>query len=201
MLSYLERLSATFGIPAVVVTGIIILFFIMQVVGEICEFKGKAVPELMKIRKYFKRRKEEKQTAREAIETLKEVKVVLANVDAHYSKDNIAMRDQWIADVNQGLAESRAHWKRLEQLVIEQTIEDKRSAILAFASRVADPVSLATHEEFRRIFRIHREYEDILSEQGLTNGEVTIAIHMINEAYEDRLRNRSFVEDIRGYEG
>ena len=45
MLNYLEYLSATFGIPAVIVTGIIVIFFIMQVIGEICEFKGKAVPE------------------------------------------------------------------------------------------------------------------------------------------------------------
>ena len=48
----------------------------MQVIGEVCEFKGKAVPELMKIRKYFKRRKEEKQTIRESAETLKEVKIL-----------------------------------------------------------------------------------------------------------------------------
>lgn len=201
MLNYLEHLSATFGIPAVVVTGIIIAFFIMQVVGEICEFKGKAVPELMKVRKYFRRRKEEKQTAKDAIVTLKEVKELMADVYAHYNKDNIAKRDQWIEKVNQGLLESQQHWTHLEKLVTEQVIEDKRSAILSFASRVADPSSLATHEEFRRIFRIHREYEQVLKDQGLTNGEVTIAIHMINEAYEDRMRNHSFVEDIRGYEG
>lgn len=173
----------------------------MQLIGEICEFKGKAVPELMKVRKYFKRRKEEKQTAKDAVETLKEVKILLANVDAHYNKDNIAKRDKWIEEVNQGLAESREHWTRLEELVIDQTIEDKRTAILSFASRVADPTSLATHEEFRRIFRLHREYEKILGERGLTNGEVTIAIHMINEAYEERVRSHSFVEDIRGYKG
>lgn len=200
MLNYLEHLSATFGIPAVVVTGIIIVFFIMQVIGEICEFKGKAVPELMKIRKYFKRRKEERQAIRESISTLSEVKNLLADVNAHYNADNITKRDGWIAEVNTELAESREHWRSLKDMVLAIRIENMRDAIISFAARVADPTSLATHEEFRRIFKIHKEYEDILKEQGMSNGEVTIAFRIVNEAYEERLRNRSFVEDIRGYQ-
>ena len=155
----------------------------------------------MKIRKYFKRRKEERDTIRDSIATLGEVKTLLADVNAHYNADNIAKRDCWITEVNTELQESREHWRSLRDIVLAIRIENMRDAIISFAARVADPVSLATHEEFRRIFKIHKEYEDILKEQGMSNGEVTIAFRMVNEAYEERLRNRSFVEDIRGYEG
>lgn len=58
MLGYLEYLN----LPTKVGIIIVIAFLIMQVIGEILEFKNKVVvPEFMKIRKYFKRRKQEKQ--------------------------------------------------------------------------------------------------------------------------------------------
>ena len=44
-------------------------------------------------------------------------------------------------------------------------------------------------------------YEEIIKDNGLQNGEVDIAIRIIREAYENNLRNRSFVEDVRGYGG
>lgn len=182
-------------------TVIIILFFVIQVIGEILEFKGKIVPEFVKIRKYFQRRKQERQTTQEACKTLIEVKALLADVGAHYCEDNIKKRDGWISEVNRGLAESREHWESLKEMVLSMMIEDRRTAIIDFAARVAHPDAIATREEFKRIFKIHREYESIIEKQGLTNGEVTIAIRMIKEAYEERLRNRTFVEDIRGYEG
>ena len=56
-----------------------------------------------------------------------------------------------------------------------------------------------TREQFTRIFRIYKEYEEIIQESGLTNGEVDIAIRIIREAYENNLRNGSFIEDVRGY--
>ena len=52
MLSYIDYL----GIPAKIALLIIGLFFVMQLIGEILEFKGKVVPEFVKVRKYFSRR-------------------------------------------------------------------------------------------------------------------------------------------------
>ena len=76
----------------------------MQLIGELLEFKGKAVPEFMKIRKFFKRRKEEKQEVKIALEdsknTLVEVKALLDDVNSHYNNDNIEKRDNWMKWVN-----------------------------------------------------------------------------------------------------
>ena len=53
MIGYLEylKMPANFG---VVIIG---CFFVLQIIGELIEAKGKMVPEFMKIRKYLKRKK------------------------------------------------------------------------------------------------------------------------------------------------
>lgn len=69
----------------------------MQIIGGILDFKGKAVPAIMNIRKHFKNKKLKKQ---EAEETLKAVQALLTDVNSHYSADNIAKRDSWMQWVN-----------------------------------------------------------------------------------------------------
>ena len=75
----------------------------------------------------------------------------------------------------------------------------KRSSIISFASYCVCPDNPVTREQFKRVFRIYAEYEEIIKDNGLQNGEVDIAIRIIREAYENNLRNRSFVEDVRCY--
>lgn len=199
MLSYIEKLNEQIGLPAMVVVGLIILFFVMQAIGELLEFKGKVVPEFVKVRKYFARKKQEQENAKEISETMKSVKALLDDIGKHYSEDNIRMRDGWIKEVNRDLAESKEHWRELNATILSMLIESKRNTIISFASRVIDPACIVTREEFNRVFKIYEEYELMIEKNGLTNGEVDIAIRIIREAYEERLRSHSFVEDIRGY--
>ena len=56
MLDYIGYLN----IPEKALLVLVSIFFVMQIIGELLEFKGKVVPEFFKIRKYFKRRKKEK---------------------------------------------------------------------------------------------------------------------------------------------
>ena len=185
----------------------VIAFAGMQAIGEIVEFKSKViVPEFMKVRKYFARKRQERETAKETVATLKEVKDLLANVNQHYSEDNITMRDNWMRSVDEGLAESKAHWYELT-LKIDKNNEDtrsllidsKRNEIINFANKVIDENSPVTREQFNRIFKIHNEYEEIIKSNNLTNGEVDIAFRIIKESYETHMRNHTFIEDIRGY--
>ena len=78
-------------------------------------------------------------------------------------------------------------------------IDNKRNTIINFASKVIDENTPVTREQFNRIFKIHKEYEEIIESNKLTNGEVDIAFRIITEAYEAHMRNHSFIEDIRGY--
>ena len=53
------------GIPATIAIVLVGLFLILQIIGELCELKGKIVPEFLKIRKYFKRKKQEKEDTKQ----------------------------------------------------------------------------------------------------------------------------------------
>ena len=73
MLGYLEYLN----VPTKIGISIVLLFLVTQVIGELIEFKGKFVPEVFKVRKYFSRKKRERE---ETAQTLREVKQLLEDV-------------------------------------------------------------------------------------------------------------------------
>ena len=202
MINYLEYLNTPTKVGAV----IIIAFIIMQIIGELLEFKGKVVPEFIKVRKYFNRKKNEKIQMNI---TLQQVQTLLSDVNQHYSNDNITKRDTWIQWVNDraevydssvtelmGLKDSLAS---TNELVLDLYININRNRIIDFASRVANENKPVSREEFNRIFKTHHEYEEVLEKHNKTNGEVDIAIRIIEESYAEHIKNHSFIEDIRGY--
>ena len=203
-------------IPTAIGLIIIGLFLALQLIGEILEFKGKVVPEFIKIRKYFARKKRERETLsqmtdllaifQEVPNTLQNVQTLLDNVSHHYSEDNITMRDEWIKNVNHKLAETDKWIKKFDKKLdknnadtLSLLIDSKRNTIIDFASYVIDEKNPVTREQFNRIFKLYQDYEVIIEANNLTNGEVDIAYRIIKESYENHMRNHSFIEDIRGY--
>ena len=210
MLDYIEYLNIREKTLLVLVG----IFFVMQIIGELLEFKGKVVPEFFKIRKYFKRRKKEKN---ETNQLLGEVKKLLSDVDAHYSADNIAKRDSWIQQVNdksavydksigeigkisENLVEVTNALKNCTKMTEEMFVQSSRDRIIDFAAKAGNKDSMVSKEEFYRIFKIYKKYEDFLKEHEMTNGEVDIAYRIIQESYEQHIKNHTFIEDIRGYD-
>lgn len=202
MLDYIEYLN----IPVKAAIVLIGAFLIMQLVGEILEFKGKVVPEFVKVRKIFTRRKKEREMMQRMEKTLDQVQTTMDELNQHYSTDNIQMRDEWIKRVNSKLDQYDASMAELDRKLDKNNsdtlsilVDNKRNVIISFASMVIDETKPVTKEQFNRIFKLYEEYEAIISANGMTNGEVDIAIRIIREAYENHLRNHSFIEDIRGY--
>lgn len=219
MLNYIEILKA----PAQLVTIFAAIFLVIQIIGEILTFKGKVVPEFMRIKEYVKRKKKEKVALsqitelldehKEMAETISDVQRLLIDVDKHYNNDNIIMRNKWMNEVNEHISTSERINKEQDSMIhilteklsentditLSLLIDNKRDTIIDFASKVIDENSLVTREQFNRIFKIHKEYEEIIEKKGFTNGEVNIAIRIIQESYEKHLKSHSFVEDIRGY--
>ena len=78
-------------------------------------------------------------------------------------------------------------------------IESSRDRIIDFADKASDYSMALSHEQFRRIFRVYECYEQFLEEHNRTNGEVDIAISIIKDSYAIRMKNHSFIEDVRGY--
>lgn len=203
MIDYIEYLN----VPTKVALSLIAVFFIIQIIGELLEFKGKVVPECLKIRKYFSRRKRERETLRQLPEMLNDVRSTINELMSHYNGDNIRMRDNWIKNVNDRLTEYDEWIKELDKKMdknnadtLSLLIESKRSTIINFAQIVIDKNNPVTREQFNRIFKMYEEYEKIISENGLTNGEIDIAYRIIRESYEEHMRNHTFVEDARGYD-
>jgi hypothetical protein len=194
MLNYIEYL----GIPLKIALVLVALFFVMQIIGEFLEFKGKVVPELFKIRKFFSRKKKER------AET---------DVNIHYSDDNIAKRDNWMAWVNsksqayddsiveisRSLSDITQALKDNTKLTEEMFIQSSRDRIIDFATKTSNENVMVSREEFYRIFKVYDKYEKFLEEREMSNGEVDIAYQIIKESYEQHLRNHTFIEDIRSY--
>lgn len=194
------------GVPMSIVVVVVGFLLILQIFGEIAEFTGKTVPEILKIRKYFARKKQEKT---DVTNTLKEVKQLLNDVNSHYSKDNITKRNDWMKWVNK---RAEVYDKAIDELLLlkdklnennevtlDLYINVNRNRILDFARIVADDNELASREEFNRIYKVNKEYHTILAKYNKENGEVDTAMKIIDEAYDCRMKNHSFIEDIRGY--
>lgn len=210
MLSYIEYLEQNMGLPGLIVAALVALFFVLQVIGELLEFKGKVVPEFLKIRKFFQRRKKEKLEVRK---TIQDVKKLLSDVNEHYSQDNITKRNNWMREVNdsiraydQAIAEIAQNLTHVTNALNANTkmtegvfIQSSRDRILDFATKVSNEDTLVSREEFNRILKVYDEYEAFLKEHKRTNGEIDIAYRIINEAYAERLKTSTFIEDVRGY--
>lgn len=210
MLNYLQYLEQHMGLPALIVVALIVLFCIMQMVGEVLEFKGKVVPEFLKIRKFFKRRKQNKIETQQMIQ---DVRKLLAEVNEHYSTDNITKRNDWMKWVNdrsqvydQSILEIKSQMIDVTaalnantKMTEEMFIQSSRDRILDFATKVSNEDIPVSREEFNRIIKVYTEYEAFLKERQKTNGEIDIAYRIINEAYAERLKSSAFIEDIRGY--
>lgn len=193
MIEYAEYLN----LPEKVVLVLAVLGLGLNLIGEILEAKGRTVPEILKIRKYFARKKQER-------ETLAKMAPFMAEVQEHYSPRSLQRRDSWMEDVNHQLSETNEWRKAISEQLAETNavalailIENKRSEIINFASYVIKDENPVTHEQFNRVFKAYGEYEAILEKNKMTNGETNTAMRIIRESYETHMRNQTFVEDTR----
>lgn len=202
----MEQLLEFFKITGPWAAGILGTWIILNIIGELVEKTGKIVPEFMKVRKFFIRKKEEKKRQKQL---LINVETLLSEVNQHYSEDNIAKRNEWMEWVNsrariydQSIAELTEMKQSIadnNKLTLDLYININRNRIIDFASKVANENVLISKEEFNRIFKIYQDYEAVLKQHHMTNGEVDIAYRIIQESYKERLQDHTFLEDVRGY--
>lgn len=207
MLGYIEYLK----LPATVAGVIVGVILVANLVGELLELKGRVVPEFMKIRKRLKRKREDR---REQVETLRAVKQLLADVNSHYSADNISRRNAWmdwvnsradvydssIVEIKDKLALVTTALQDNSRITEELFVQNSRDRIIDFGVLVADGEKIVSREQFHRIFKMHEDYEKFLQKHGLKNGETDVAMRVINESYATHMREHTFLEDVRGYD-
>lgn len=196
------------GLPALVIISLSVIYIITGTIGSLLDFKGKVAPEIINWRRYYRRKREEKEKQKILFEDLQ---ASLNEIKVHYSPEKIAKRDAWMNSINE---RDREHdesilklTERLEQatqqlntnnlLTAEIFVQSSRDRIFDFASKCGCDDTVISKEEFHRIFKVHKKYEDFLKEHNMENGEVDSAFAVIQQAFSYRLKHHSFLEDTR----
>lgn len=194
------------NLPTMLIVCVVGFLVISNIIGEILELKGKVVPEFIKMRKYFQRKKQEREELKKLPFVLSETQKTLNEVNAHYNSDRISMRDKWIDTVNTRLDSTDKSIKDIAEkldknndITMAMWVDGKRNYIIEFASRVTDKNKPVTREQFHRAFKMNKEYSDFIHANNISNGEIDIAMKIIQEAYEVHMKNHTFLEDVRGY--
>lgn len=81
--------------------------------------------------------------------------------------------------------------KELTDMVIRKEINDFRWDINNFATKISENKP-CNKDCFQHCFRTYEEYEKILKENNLKNGEVENSMKIINEAYQEKMKKGDF---------
>lgn len=171
------------GVPAAIAIGLVGLFIALQIIGEIVEVGGKAVPEFLKIRKYFKRKRKEKEENQQMI---KDCRALLSEFNSHYDEDNITKRDKWMNKVDSSVksndqflqkldskldkisADNESLKAQLEQVksnVLENEADRLRSELFDCGNRCRRHIRLHP-EEMEHIRVVFDKYSNTLNQNG-----------------------------------
>ena len=135
-----------------------------------------AAKEIIEICSYFKKKfriktgkDEDKITLEKRIETLEK-------------------HDNWqyneISKISRGIDD-------IKNTLLEDNIEKKRKSILDFCSSLSNDQK-QNSEAFNDIFRTYTDYEQILKDNGMENGQAEESMKFIREKYQEKLRNGEF---------
>lgn len=186
------------GIPATIAIVLVGLFLILQIIGELCELKGKMVPEFLKIRKYFQRKKQEREDTKQMIQDCKQA---LLEFNSHYDKDNITKRNTWMTKVDSSvknndqlinnldtkmdelLKTNKTLTAQLEQVknnVLENEADRLRSELFDCGNRCRRRIRLHP-EEMEHIRAVYQKYSEVLHQNGTGEKEFNFITDYYNK--------------------
>ena len=132
-----------------------------------------ALKEIIEILSYFKKRFRIKTGSEEDKESIESR---ISTLEKH---------DKWqyneISKISQGIDE-------IKDTLLKDNIEKKRKSILDFCSSLSNNQK-QNNEAFNDIFRTYADYEQILKDNKLENGQAEESMKFIREKYQERLRN------------
>lgn len=166
-------------IPAWVIICIVGLLLVLNVIGSILDFCGKACPKIINFRR---RRREKTEEKEEMVKTIKECKQIIANFNAHYSTDNIAQRDDWMHNVDNSVQEIQKLDGKIDKLldantaltnqidqvksnVLENEADRLRSELFDCGNRCRRKIRLHP-EEMDHIRDVYKKYSEKLHQNG-----------------------------------
>ena len=132
-----------------------------------------AIKEILEIYSYFKKRFRVKTGRDEDKETLE---TRIATLEEH---------DKWqyneITKISHGIDD-------IKDCLLKDNIERKRKSILDFCASLSNNQK-QNSEAFNDIFRTYAEYEEILKDNKMENGQAEESMKFIREKYQEKLHN------------
>ena len=111
------------------------------------------------------------------------------SIEAKHSTD-VGQREGVVGEVRESFAELQnqitALSNKIEQMELNKTIKKLRWDIINFASDLPRRENIPL-EQYNIIFNDIKEYEKIIEDNGLTNGQVESSVHVIKKRYEHDL--------------
>lgn len=167
------------GIPTTMAILLVGLFLVFQIIGEIVEVSGKVVPEFFKVRKYFSRKKTEKEEMKQMI---KECKQIISDFNSHYDDDNISKRNKWMNGVDKSVQDIqkldgkidklldanenlKTQLDQVESNVLENEADRLRSELFDCGNRCRRNIRLHP-EEMDHIRDVYHKYSVVLEQNG-----------------------------------
>lgn len=185
------------GVPMTIVIVLIGILLVLNIIGEILSFKGKIVPEIINIRKYFKRKKQEKKDTAKMIQDCKQA---LLEFNTHYSPENIARRNNWMHDVDDSVKSNdeliqkldgkmdklletnetlTAQLEQVKSNVLENEADRLRSELFDCGNRCRRGIRLHP-EEFDHIRNVYHKYSVVLKQNGIGSAEMNFITDYYN---------------------
>lgn len=81
--------------------------------------------------------------------------------------------------------------ENIESELLDNNLERKRKYILDFCSSLSNGQK-QNREAFNNVFKTYKNYEKLLSDHNMENGQAEESIKFISEKYQERLRNGNF---------
>ena len=195
-MEFVEFLQS-WGVPAGIVTGILLLIAFLNFIYFLMDKGGKTVTGFLNIYKWFKDRRQQKQ---DLADFLKEIK-------GHYCPENIEKRNDWMDWVNDRATmydKAVDELKALEsvfqvnnKLTEDMYIQSCRTQIINFSYRVRDPQNRyrISRDEFDNIYEVYEDYEAFNRAHNRVNGKVDRAKETIDYHYHEYDQEHYFSED------
>lgn len=132
--------------------------------------------EIIEIISYFKNRFRIKTGAEEDKETIDKRIAILEKHDNWQYKE--------ITKMSKGI-------ENIESELFDNNLERKRKYILDFCSSISNGQK-QNKEAFNNVFKTYKNYEKLLSDHNMENGQAEESMKFISEKYQEYLRNDNF---------
>lgn len=82
---------------------------------------------------------------------------------------------------------------KIDENELKKQVDGLRTTIISFATSLGNPQFRPSLDHYNNIFAKIEEYEEVLEENGLENGQTTVSVKIIKRHYEEAIERGDFL--------